>query len=80
MSIQIEGPWDFMGILIEIARNCKTKRPCLTDFKRRSYFSYHNGGLENGSFRRPVCIDRLYYNNNGTMKRIMMTPGGGSLS
>ena len=29
-----------------------------------------------GSYRRSVCIDRLYYNEDGTMKRIQMTTEG----
>ena len=29
-----------------------------------------------GSFRRSVCMERLYYNEDGTMKRIQMTTEG----
>ncbi|HEX2628980.1 MAG TPA: glycoside hydrolase family 43 protein, partial [Chitinophagaceae bacterium] len=57
MSRHIDGPWEFKGILNELAGNCETNRPCTIDFKGRSYFIYHNGGLKNGgSHRRSVCI------------------------
>ena len=74
MSRSIDGPWEFKGILNELAGNCQTNRPCIVDFKRTSYFIYHNGGLpDGGSHRRSVCIDRLYYNADGSMKRVIMT-------
>jgi beta-xylosidase len=77
MSRNIHGPWKFKGILNEIAGNCETNRPAIVDFKGKSYFFYHNGGLsEGGSHRRSVCIDYLYYNPDGTMKRVIMTSEG----
>jgi beta-xylosidase len=77
MSRSIDGPWEFKGILNELAGNCQTNRPCILDFKGQSYFIYHNGGLENGgSHRRSVCIDYLYYNEDGSMKRVVMTSEG----
>ena len=77
MSRNINGPWEFKGILNEIAGNCETNRPCIIDFKGKSYFIYHNGALKNGgSHRRSVCIDTLHYNDDNTMKRIIMTTEG----
>jgi beta-xylosidase len=77
MSRSIDGPWEFKGILNEIAGNCKTNRAAILDFKGKSYFIYHNGGLKNGgSHRRSVCIDYLNYNPDGTMKRVVMTSEG----
>jgi beta-xylosidase len=78
MSKSIEGPWEFKGILNEIAGNCNTNHQAIIDFKGKSYFIYHNGGIptQGGSFRRSVCIDYLYYNPDGTMKRVQITSEG----
>ena len=77
MSRNINGPWEFKGILNELAGNCQTNRPAILDFRGKSYFIYHNGGLKDGgSHRRSVCIDYLYYNPDGTMKRVVMTSEG----
>jgi len=77
MSRHIEGPWQFMGILNEIAGNCETNRPAIIDMPDKSWFFYHNGALpQGGSHRRSVCIDRLFYNDDGTMQRIIMTSEG----
>jgi beta-xylosidase len=77
MSRNINGPWIFKGIVNEIAGNCVTNSPAILDFKGKSYFIYHNGGLpEGGSYRRSVCIDYLYYNPDGTIKRVIMSSEG----
>lgn len=78
MSKSIEGPWEFKGILNELAGNSNTNHQAIIDFKGKSYFIYHNGGIQpfGGSFRRSVCIDYLYYNPDGTLKRVVMTSEG----
>lgn len=78
MSKKVTGPWEYKGILNELAGNSNTNHQAIIDFKGKSYFIYHNGASQphGGSFRRSVCVDRLYYNNDGTMKRIIMTTEG----
>lgn len=78
MSRSITGPWEYKGILNEIAGNSNTNHQAIIEFKGDWYFVYHNGGINpaGGSYRRSVCIDRLYYNEDGTMKRIQMTTEG----
>lgn len=78
MSKNINGPWEYKGILNEVAGNSNTNHQAIIDFKGKSYFIYHNGSIptEGGSFRRSVCIDYLKYNRDGTMKRVIMTTEG----
>jgi beta-xylosidase len=78
MSKSVEGPWQFKGILNEIAGNSNTNHQAIIEFKGKSYFIYHNGGItpSGSSFHRSVCIDYLRYNLNGTMKRVQMTTEG----
>lgn len=77
MSTDILGPWRFIGIINEVPENCETNRPAILDYKGRSYLFYHNGALKGGgSHRRSVCIDYLYYNDDGTIKPVKMTTKG----
>ncbi|MGC3947821.1 MAG: glycoside hydrolase family 43 protein [Chryseolinea sp.] len=77
ISDSIHGPWEFKGILNEVPGNCETNRPAIIDFNEKTYFFYHNGCLpQGGSHRRSVCIDRLHYNDDGTMLRVVMTTEG----
>lgn len=78
MSRSIDGPWQFKGILNEVAGNSNTNHQAIIDYKGKTYFIYHNGVIptDGGSFRRSVCIDYLYYNKDGSIKRIVMTSEG----
>lgn len=77
MSRSIHGPWDFKGVLNDYAFNSETNRPAILHFKGRDYFFYHNGALPGGgNRRRSVCVDYLYYNDDGTIKPIVMTGDG----
>lgn len=77
-SKSITGPWQYMGILNEIAGNSNTNHQAVIDYKGKSYFIYHNGALQphGGSFRRSVCIDELKYEKDGSIRRIVMTSEG----
>ncbi|NML66580.1 family 43 glycosylhydrolase [Hymenobacter sp. RP-2-7] len=78
MSRSLAGPWQYKGILNELAGNSNTNHQAIIDFKGKSYFIYHNGGLDvhGGSFRRSVCADYLQYNADGTLQRVRMTTEG----
>ena len=78
MSKSIAGPWEYKGILNELAGNSNTNHQAIIEFNDEWYFIYHNGAINphGCGFRRSVCIDRLYYNPDGTMQRIIMTTEG----
>lgn len=78
MSRNIEGPYEFKGILNEVAGNSNTNHQAILDYKGKWYFIYHNGSIptDGGSFRRSVCVDYLYYNKDGSLKRVVMTTEG----
>lgn len=83
MSDSIHGPWEYGGILNEIAGNTETNHQSIVEFEGKPYFIYHNGSIppkdgepSGGRFRRSVCIDRLAYNEDGTLKRVVMTSEG----
>lgn len=78
MADHIEGPYEYKGLLSEIAGNSNTIHQAITEFKDQWYFIYHNGGINTngGSYSRSVCIDRLYHNFDGTIKRVDMTTEG----
>lgn len=78
MSKHITGPWEYKGILNELAGNSNTNHHSIIEFNGKWYFIYHNGAINphGCGFRRSVCIDRLHYNADGTMKRVVMTSEG----
>lgn len=77
MSRSPEGPWEFQGILNEVAGNCATNRPAIVEFDGEWYFFYHNGVLPGGDSRhRSVCVDRLSHAPDGRLDRVRMTTEG----
>ena len=76
----ITGPWTPRGLLSEGAFNSNTIHQAIIDFKGHTWFFYHNGGTQDprigSSYRRSVCIDELFYNPDGTMKRVLQTTEG----
>jgi arabinoxylan arabinofuranohydrolase len=78
MSKSIKGPWEYKGILNEVAGNSPTNHQAIIDFNDKHYFIYHTGAgrPDGGQFRRSVSIDELFYNADGTIKRIIMSSEG----
>jgi arabinoxylan arabinofuranohydrolase len=77
-SKSIHGPWQYRGILNEVAGNSPTNHQSIIEFKDKWFFIYHTGASQpdGGEFRRAVAIDPLYYNEDGSIKRIIMTSEG----
>jgi beta-xylosidase len=83
MSDSIHGPWKPMGILNEVAGNTETNHQSIIEFNGEDYFIYHTGAVpprngqpSGGRFRRSVAIDPLYYNDDGSLQRVIMTSEG----
>lgn len=78
MATDIEGPYYFQGIINEVAGNTNTNHQAIIEYKGRDYFIYHTGVIptKGGSYRRSVSIDYLYYNPDGTIKKVVMTSEG----
>lgn len=76
-SKSVAGPWEFGGVVMQLAGNCNTNHQSIIEFKGKTYYIYHDGGLlSGGSFRRSVCIDYLHYNDDGTIRPVVPTMEG----
>ncbi|RZL00272.1 MAG: hypothetical protein EOO89_30590 [Pedobacter sp.] len=76
-SRSVDGPWEFMGVIVDTVENCETNSPAIVDYKGNSYFIYHNGALTDGSsHRRSVCIDKIYFKEDGTISKVYQTREG----
>ncbi|WP_437618314.1 glycoside hydrolase family 43 protein [Sorangium sp. So ce1151] len=73
-STSPEGPWQYRGVVIDRVPNSDTVHHSVFDFGGASYMTYHNGALPTGgSFRRSTCVDRIYYNADGTLQKLIQT-------
>jgi len=71
VSDYIGGPYEYKGIISEIAGNSNTTHPVIVKFKDRWIFFSHNGGLPDGtSYSRSVIAEPMEYNADGSIRKI----------
>lgn len=80
-ATSMEGPWTAHGELTGEAENSFTIHPGIIEFKDKWYLFYHNAALTIDSIggaigRRAVCVEELFYNEDGTMKYVNQTKEG----
>lgn len=70
------GPWTYKGTLNGYA-GTGTNHAGIIQFKDRWYFVYHTDYLSDGTpWERSVQINYLYYNSDGTIKKIVQDTTG----
>ena len=84
MSDSPTGPFEYMGIILDPVSS-GTNHHSIVKYKGKWYIFYHNAELSRSrtpagqrysTVRRSVCVDRLYYNPDGTIKPVVMTGAG----
>lgn len=67
------GPFRQRGIILDRV-NIDTNHHAIVEKGGKWYIFYHSSGLPGGgAFRRSINLDRLYYNPDGTIRRVVMT-------
>ena len=78
MSHSPLGPWDFKGIIMEEHANaCWTNHHSLVEYKGQWYlFYHHNDYSPNDDKRRSVCIEKIAFNADGSIRPVVPTRRG----
>lgn len=76
------GPWTSKGVYME-QTGCGTNHGSIVEFKGQWYAFYHNSILSGNDCLRSVCVDKLYYNEDGSIQMVKQsrehgTPYGGT--
>lgn len=50
-----------------------TNHGSIVEFKGQWYSFYHNSALSGQDWLRSICVDKLYYNPDGTIKMVKQT-------
>jgi len=84
------GPFEFKGEILRPMNSC-TNHHSIVEFKGQWYLFYHNSDLyfeqhpnekpacdwsKPAPFRRSICVDYLYYNEDGTIREVIPTKTG----
>jgi beta-xylosidase len=69
------GPWTMRGIVLDQVTST-TNHPSIVQFKDQWYMVYHTADAPGGgNFRRSVAVDKLTFNADGTMQKVIQTKG-----
>lgn len=66
------GPWKYQGIFMD-PTDSYTNHGSIVEFKGQWYFFYHTSAISHFDWLRSVCVDKLYYNPDGTIQKVIPT-------
>jgi arabinoxylan arabinofuranohydrolase len=66
------GPWTSKGVYID-PTDSFTNHGSIVEFKGQWYAFYHNSSLSNNDWLRSICVNKLYYNADGTIRKVIQT-------
>ncbi len=70
------GPWQYRGRILDALPNLAgedyaTSHPAVAEFSGQWYLVYHlSTGPGGGTYKRQVAIDKLFFNNDGTIQKV----------
>lgn len=83
-SSSINGPWEYKGFFHNPVNTGDTSHGSVVEFKGRWFLFYHNAevystnaGNTTGNLRS-ICVDELFFNEDGTIKMVEQTKTGPS--
>jgi len=68
------GPWTHHGVYLD-RLSSDTNHGSIVEFKGQWYAFYHNADLSGQGNLRSICYDKLFYNEDGTIQKVIQTTG-----
>jgi hypothetical protein len=69
------GPWTHRGIYLE-PTDCDTSHGSVVEYKGEWYAFYHNCTISGQGNLRSICFDKLFFNPDGTIQKVVQTLDG----
>ncbi len=70
------GPFTPGENLLLDSTNCDTSHGSVVEYKGRWYLFYHNSDLSGKGNLRSVCVDELFFNEDGSIQTVVQTTEG----
>ncbi|BBI30836.1 hypothetical protein KCTCHS21_02350 [Cohnella abietis] len=70
------GPWKNRGVFLDPVKNSGTTHGSIVQFKGNWYLFYHNAEISSNGTLRSVCVDRVFFNEDGTIQKVKQTTEG----
>lgn len=75
MSRHPLGPWEYKGVYLE-PTGCDTSHGSVVEFQGNWYALYHSCDISDQGNLRSICMDPLYFNEDGTIQTVVQTKNG----
>jgi|GEM_PF-559404 len=69
------GPWKYRGILLDPVSS-DTSHGSIVEYKGQWYLFYHTCDISGQGNLRSICFDKLYFNPDGTIQKVIPTRSG----
>lgn len=66
------GPWEYKGCYLE-PTGCDTSHGSIVEYKGEWFAFYHNQEISGHGNLRSSCVDKLYFNEDGTIQVVKQT-------
>ncbi len=66
------GPWTYKGVYMK-PTGSPTNHGSIVEYKGQWYAFYHNSILSGHPWLRSICVDSLFYNEDGTIQEVNQT-------
>lgn len=71
------GPWETQPEpILSPVTDCETSHGSIVEYKGEWYMFYHNAALSGAGNLRSVCVDKVYFNEDGTIQPVVQTEEG----
>lgn len=69
------GPWTHKGVML-LPVGCETTHGSIAAYKGHWYLFYHNSAISGAGNLRSVCVDELFWDENGNIRVVEQTKDG----
>jgi beta-xylosidase len=69
------GPWTYKGVYLT-GTDCDTTHGSVVEYKGQWYQFYHNCSISGQGTLRSICVDKVNFNDDGTIQMIVQTKTG----
>lgn len=70
------GPWTNRGVILDPVPSSETTHGSIVEYKGEWYLFYHNGKISSNGTLRSVCVDKVNFNADGTIQKVVQTSDG----
>jgi hypothetical protein len=71
------GPWSYKGVYLK-GTTSDTSHGSVVEYKGQWWAFYHTADLSGTGLLRSICVDSLFFNDNGTIKTVVQTKDMGT--